>query len=119
MARRLSLEPCPTGLKKWPWRVNLPANITSTGKRQRRFFESKQAAETFCRAERIRLDNYGRNSTTLSPGQQEEAATALERLSPYKVTLNTVVADFIARHDARARSVTFKTLFDRFIVRKK
>ena len=42
--------------------------------------------------ERIRLDNYGRNSTTLTPGQQEEAAIAFERLSPYNVPLNTVVA---------------------------
>ena len=119
MARRLSLEPCSTGLKKWPWRVNLPANITSTGKRQRRFFESKQAAETFCRAERIRLDNYGRNSTTLTPGQQEEAARVFERLSAYNVTLNTVVADFIARHEAQAKSVTYKELVETFIASKK
>ena len=119
MARRLSLKPYPTGLKKWPWRVNLPANITTTGKRQRRFFESKQVADTFCRAERIRLDNYGRNSTTLTPGQQEEAAIAFERLSPYDVTLNTVVADFVARHEAQARSVTYKALVEAFIGSKK
>src|SRR6266480_4115278 len=119
MARRLSLEPCPTGLKKWPWRVNLPANITRTGKRQRRFFESKQEAETFCRLQRIRLDNYGRNSTTLTPGQQEEAGIAFERLSPYNVTLNTVVADFIERHEARTRSVTYKALVQTFIASKK
>jgi integrase len=119
MARRLSLEPCPTGLKKWPWRVNLPGNITGTGKRQRRFFESKQAAETFCRVERIRLDNYGRNSTTLTPGQQEEAAMVFERLSPYNVTLNTVVADFIARYEARTRSITYKALVEAFIVSKR
>src|SRR5256885_1301278 len=119
MARRLSLEPCTTRLKKWPWRVNLPANISSTGKRQRRFFDFKQAAEAFCRAERIRLDNYGRNSTTLTPGQQEEAAIAFERLSLYNVTLNTVVADFIARHEAQAKSVTYKDLVETFIASKK
>jgi integrase len=119
MARRLSLEPCRTGLKKWPWRVNLPAKYTSTGKRQRSFFRSKKEAETFCQAQRIRLENYGRNSSTLTPGEQEEAAIVLERLEPYNVTLNTVVADFIARHEARTRSVPFKTLFDRFIANKK
>src|SRR6266446_8643263 len=109
MARRLSLEPCPTGLKKWPWRVNLPAKYTATGKRQRSFFKSKKEAETFCQTQRIRLENYGRNSSTLTPGQQEEAAMAFERLEPYNVPLNSIVADFIARHDARTRSVTFKT----------
>src|SRR4030095_6259482 len=95
MARRLALHPCASGLKKLPWRVTLPANISSTGKRQRRFFETKQAAETFCRQQRTRLQNYGRNSSTLTPGQAEEAAMAFERLAPYAVPLNTVVLDFI------------------------
>lgn len=119
MARRLSLEPCASGLKKWPWRVNLPANISSTGKRERRFFESKKEADTFCRQQRIRLENYGRNSCTLSPGQQEEAALAFDRLRPYGIALNSVVSDFIARKKAREKSVTFKQLFDAFVSSKK
>jgi integrase len=44
---------------------------------------------------------------------------AFEKLSPYNMTLTTVVADFSARHEARARSVTFKVLFDRFVAAKK
>jgi integrase len=119
MARRISLSPCATGLKKWPWRVNLPAGYTTTGKRQRHFFKTEQEAETFAQSQRIRLDNYGSNSSTLTPGQQEQAAIAFEKLAPYNVTLNTVVADFIARHDARAKSVTFKALFERFTESKK
>jgi integrase len=118
MARRLSLEPCASGLEKWPWRVNLPANITATGNRERRFFKSRVEAQTFCRLERTRLANYGRNSATLTPGQQEEAAMAFERLAPYSVALNTVVADFIARQRAKSNSVTFKALFDSFITSK-
>jgi Site-specific recombinase XerC len=119
MARRISLKPCATSLKKWAWRVNLPAKYTETGKRQRHFFPSKREAQTFCEQQRIRIHNYGCNSSMLTPGQQEEATRAFERLAPYGVTLNTVVADFIARHDVRAKSVTFKTLFDRFTESKK
>ena len=119
MARRLALQPCASRLKKLPWRVNLPANISSTGKRQRRFFETKQAAETFCRQQRTRLQNYGRNSSTLTPGQAEEAAMAFERLAPYAVPLNTVVLDFIERHNAKAKSVPFKTLFASFTASRK
>jgi integrase len=119
MPRRISLLPCATGLKKWPWRVNLPAGYTSTGKRQRHFFKSKSEAETFAQSQRIRIENYGRNSSPLTPGQQEDAATAFQKLAPYNVELNTVVTDFLARHDARARSVTFKTLFERFTESKK
>ena len=119
MARRISLSPCATGLKKWPWRVNLPAGYTTTGKRQRHFFKTRQEAETFAQSQRIRLDNWGRASSALTPSQAEQAAVAFHKLSPYHVSLNTVVVDFIARHDARARSVTFKTLFERFVESKK
>ena len=119
MSRKISLLPCASGLKKWPWRVNLPAGYTNTGKRQRHFFKTKQEAETFCQTQRIRLDNWGRNCSTLTPAQTEQATAAFQKLAPYNVALNTVVADWIARHDFRARSVTFKTLFDEFIRKKK
>src|SRR4030095_1460307 len=119
MARRLALEPCASGLKKWPWRVNLPASISSSGKRERRFFESKREAETFCRQQRIRLENFGRNSSTLTPAQQEQAAIAFERIAPYGATLNTVVGEFVERRQAIAKSVTFEELFERFTGSKK
>jgi integrase len=45
---------------------------------------------------------------------------AFERLAPYTgVTLNQVVTEFIRRHDSRARSVTFKQLFEQFTTKKK
>lgn len=119
MARRLSLEPCATGLTNWPWRVNLPATISSTGKRERRFFETKPEAETFARQQRVQLENFGRNASTLTPGQQEQAAMAFERLAPYNVTLNTVIAEYIARREANERSVTFTKLFEAFSASKK
>jgi integrase len=117
--RRVSLEPCASGLKKSPWRVNLPASISSSGKRERRFFETKKDAETFCRQHRTRLENFGRNSSSLTPAQQEQAAIAFERLAPYDVTLNTVVAEFIERRKAREASVTFKELFETFTASRK
>jgi integrase len=118
MPRRISLLPRPTGLKKWPWRVNLPARYTNTGKRQRHFFKMKREAETFAQVQRIRIENYGRNSSLLSPGQQEEAAIAFQKLADHNVSLNTVVAEWIARHDARTRSVTFDSLCEQFINKK-
>jgi len=119
MGRQLTLRPSATGLSNWPWRVNLPANISSSGKRERRFFSTKQKAETFCRQQRIRLDNFGRNASTLTPGQLEQAALAFERLAPFGVELNAAVADFIARHVAKQKSVTFAELFHRFTESRK
>lgn len=115
MPRRISLEPCASGLSNSPWRVNLPASVSSTGKRERRFFETKKDAETFCRQQRTRLENFGRNSSMLSPGQLEEAAMAFERLAPHAIALNTVVSDFIWRTTAKTNSVTFKTMFEHYV----
>jgi integrase len=54
----------------------------------------------------------------LTPGQQEAAATAFERLAQHNVSLNTVVSDWLARHDLREKSVTLKRLCDAFIEKK-
>ena len=115
--KRTLLTPKKTTLEKYPWRVNLPASISANGKRERRFFATKIEAATFCEQQSTRLDNFGRNSTTLSPGQLEQAAMAFARL-PEGVALNTVVAEWLALHDATARSVTFKEMFERFMESK-
>jgi len=44
---------------------------------------------------------------------------AFQRLAPYGAELNMVVSDFIVRHDARTNSVTFRTLFERFVESRK
>jgi len=97
------------------WRVNLPANISSKGKRERRFFEKRAEAETFCQQQRVRLENFGRNSTLLTPAQQEQASVAFELLRPHSVTLNAVVANYIARHEAKKKSITFEGLFKLYV----
>jgi len=103
----------------YPWLVNVPKSITGTGERERRYFTTKTHAETFCQQQRNRLENFGRNSNSmsLSPGQLEQAAMAFARL-PKGVSLNQVVSEYLARHDAVARSVTFKTMFERFVESK-
>jgi hypothetical protein len=119
MPKRTSLKPSRTGLPgPSQWRVNLPGRYTATGKRERYFFKSKQEAETYAQSLRVRIDNFGRSGSVLSPGQQEAAAMAFQRLARHNVSLATVVSDWIARHDLRARSVTLKQLGEAFIKKK-
>src|SRR5881275_2426762 len=74
MPKRFSLEPSKTGPATSPWCVNIPARISESGKRERKFFATKSAAETYGKAHRIRIENYGTAATLLTPGQLEEAA---------------------------------------------
>lgn len=114
MAKRASLEPKQTTKAHAPWLVELPPALSSTGGRERRYFQTKKEADEFCRQQRIRLENYGTASVLLPAGKIEEAAAAFDRLAPFKVTLKAVVEDWIARHEAATASVNLTTLFTAF-----
>src|SRR5215467_11595565 len=119
MAKRASLEPRPTTKTHAPWVVNLPPLLSSTTKRERRYFETKKAAETFCTQQRIRLENYGTASTTLPAGKIEEAAAAFEKLNGTGISLLEAVEEVLKWKQSRENSVTFKSMFESFIDAKK
>src|SRR6266480_3015497 len=104
--------------RKSRWCVNIPARISESGKRERKFFATKSAAQTYGKSHRIRIENYGTAATLLTPGQLEEAAKAFEQLRPFKATLNEAVTELMARRNQDSRSVTFKKLFEFFVEAK-
>jgi integrase len=119
MAKRASLEPKPTTKPHAPWVVNLPPLLSSTAKRERRYFDSKKAAIEFCRQQRIRLENYGTASTTLPAGKIEEAQAAYEKLSGTGIGLLEAVEQALDWKKRRENSVTFKAMFESFMDAKK
>ena len=56
MWQNVHLEPKPTTKAHAPWVVNLPPLLSGTAKRERRYFDTKTAAETFCTQQRIRKE---------------------------------------------------------------
>jgi integrase len=119
MAKRASLEPKPTTKPHAPWVVNLPPLLSSTAKRERRYFESKKVAAEFCRQQRIRLENYGTASTSLPAGKIEEAQAAYEKLSGTGIGLLEAVEQVLDWKSRRENSITFKAMFQSFIDAKK
>src|SRR5260370_33750121 len=81
MPKRASLVPRRTRKAHVPWVVNLPAALSNTGRRERRYFTEKRGADQFCHQQRIRLENYGVASTYLPAGKVEEAQSAFGRLN--------------------------------------
>ena len=114
MPRRASLKPVETNRSNAKWVVNLPERYSETGRRERHFFETKSVAQTFCDQVKTKLENYGSQAQVLSPSQIEQASQAFEKLSVYKVSLNTVVEDWIARRRQASASVSFAQLMDDF-----
>jgi integrase len=114
MAKRASLEPKPTTKPHAPWVVNLPPLLSSTAKRERRYFDSKKAAKEFCAQQRIRLENYGTASTSLPAGKIEEAAAAFDKLKGTGIGLLEAVEQVLHWRHTRDESVIFKMMFEKF-----
>ena len=119
MPRKASLQPKLTTKRHVPWVVNLPAALSNTGRRERRYFADKRAADQFCKQQKIRLENYGTSSTYLPAGKVEEAQAAFEKLNGTGITLTQAVDEVLKLRKARESTVTFKEMFDRFREAKK
>lgn len=117
MPRRCKIEPIKTiEDRAKPWKIELPASLSPSGKRQRFFFETKKDASSFAEEQKVRKENFGSHGLTrLSPSELEQCAKALEDIKPFKVSLNEVVSDWIARRRARETTVTFTSAFDHYL----
>jgi integrase len=120
MAKEAQFLPISSGLPQTPWRVNIPASLSASGKRERRFFTTKVAAETFAKNEKTRIANFGISETNLTPNEREAAAAALRLLgegSPQRLV--EIVEQHLAREKARTASITFESLKTEFKNSKK
>ena len=123
MPKRPTLKPIHVPGREKPWKIDIPASLSSTGQRARYFFESKQDAINFAEEHKFRLKNYGTAGiSSLSPSQIEQAARAFAALEPHGVTLNEIVQDWNTRRRAAEATVTFEEGFRQFeqhLARKK
>ena len=119
MPRRPSLQPKPTTKPHAPWVVNLPATLSATGQRERRYFRTRKEAALFSYQQGIRRDNYGTSSTLLPAAKVEEAAVAFTKLAPTGASLIEAVNHYLRWRKAQDASVTFEELFAKFSEAKK
>jgi integrase len=110
------------------------------GKRVRKYFETREAAETFVEAEQIRRENLGKRATHIDGALAEDALRASDLLKPTPYTLldaarfvahahstlephSVRIDDAINAHAAaieqRKRSVTVNKLADEFIANRR
>jgi len=82
MSHPASLKP-----KKLPsrnkWSLNIPAELSPTGKRHRLFFATEREAKAEAERLKARKDNFGVSLTALTPARIAEAAEAYRLMEPY------------------------------------
>jgi len=100
------------------WCVNVPAELSDTGKRQQRFFATQDDAKKECAVLKIRRRNFGSSLTSMSPARIAEAAEAYKLLAPSGIGILEAVRAFLEAHQQRTASVTFLELFNQFLEAK-
>jgi integrase len=118
MPRTSSLEPRKIKSRersgKAPWCLNVPAELSATGKRQQLFFENKKDAASEVETLQARKDNFGNSLVAMTPARIAAAAEAYNLLDPHSVDLLDAVRSYLQVISERAASVTFGAAFDRF-----
>ena len=106
------------------------------GKRIRKYFETREAAETFIEAEQIRRENLGKRATHIDGALAEDALRASDilkptpytlldaarfvahahaKLEPHSVRIDDAINEQAAAIERRNRSVSVNKLVDEFI----
>jgi integrase len=99
------------------WCVNVPEELSDTGKRRQLFFETKSEALGECEQLKARRDNFGNSLSTITPARIAEASEAYKLLDQRHASdsLLAIVRDYLGQHDLRSQSVSLRTLFDEYL----
>jgi hypothetical protein len=99
------------------WCVNVPEELSETGKRRQLFFETKREAEGECERLKARRDNFGNSLSAITPARIAEAAEAYKLLDQRHAgdSLLAIIRQYLAQHDLRSQSVSLNTLFDEYV----
>jgi len=99
------------------WVLNIPANLSKTGKRQRMFFKDRKDAIRAAHRVRERNQKFGISLSNLDPVRLGESSEAYKLLDSFKertglnVGVLSCVREYLARHEAENSSVTLPELF--------
>ncbi|MFT3783802.1 MAG: tyrosine-type recombinase/integrase [Nibricoccus sp.] len=110
-------------VKRWKWggpgsEWVVDGLRDENGKRIRKFFSSRDAANEWLRQRRPELKNQGRATMALTDAQRLDAVRALAVLEPYGVSLAAAAEAFAERAKLLDRTVTFKVLREEILATK-
>ena len=82
------------------------------GKRQRKFFRTKDAAERELATVKRKLRKEDEKALLIPDGLRIEALDCRDRLKPYNTSLTDAVSFFISHHEARKKSCSVQAAID-------
>jgi len=94
--------------------VNAPASITLSGRRERSYFTTRDAAKAHAASLREKFLEHGGNAQTITPTLAEAATTAERWLEPLGISLLEAVRRFVEMETRNRASVTIEAAIGEF-----
>jgi integrase len=85
------------------------------GKRKRKFFRTKDAAERELATVKKKLCKEGEKALLIPDGLRIEALDCRDRLKPYNASLKDAVSFFISHHEAQKKSCSVQAAIDEYL----
>ncbi|HAV13512.1 MAG TPA: hypothetical protein DCX06_08505 [Opitutae bacterium] len=98
------------------WRLSIPKKYSASGKRERKFFKSKRAAEIEAERLKAMLSQWGSQSRKIPADLAQDALRAHAMLlsEGFTESLSEVAQSFVKRAQERNASVPFKTAWEAY-----
>ena len=90
------------------WLVNSPATITQSGRRERSYFPTRDAAKAHAAALREKFLEHGGNAQVIPPSLAEAATSAQRLLEPLGISLLDAVTRFVEMETRNRASATIE-----------
>ena len=121
MPQRAQLQPAraPKERVGLPWKVDVSAKLAASGKREKHFFRTKDAADQFCTDERARLAEFSDSARHLTGEQKLEAYKCLLVCQEFGFTLTDAVAAMRVQVERTRKSIGIPALAEALHAHKK
>ena len=118
MGRNATLEPR-KDKKRGSWWISIPPRFSDTGRRQKRYFKTKDEAQGAVQSIKVRKENHGTAAKLLSPADEQQAVSALNLLRKAGCTtqLVVIVGEYLEKLRRRNLSKRLDEAWDAYINR--
>jgi integrase len=118
MGRNATLEPR-RDKERGRWWISIPPRLSDTGKRQKRYFKTKDEAVGAIQSVKVRKENHGTAAKLLSPADEQQAVSALKLLKKAGCTtqLTVIVGEYLERLRRRNSSKRLDEAWDAYLNR--
>lgn len=96
------------------WRINIPAKVSETGKRQQFFYRTQALALAAAAEFKEKLKTFGEQSLAIAPSLADQATAAAALLDPLGIGLLEAVRRFVEAETRNRASVTIEAAVEAF-----